>query len=377
METIQINKYDQKDKLGNFYVIDNVDTAASRYTTNTLLVHGVWARYDENGTPITTISKGTSKDTYIASTIQKMAYQGNLAVSISGARWSGNIGGNEGFSELTTNSDAEVYGATSYPTTESTGSMKNYLQFLIDNFPKNITTETKASERNYIFARSDGGYNFNVMINRKMIVSANDDVVVSGKNNGVACIYSNSTSKIENSYNAYSDYKKQVKAGSNPSISSYCHTSLSSANAVNGEAGTYWPVILNVEYEVCSEVVPEGQWTLKYDKNTTDTVKNTPDDVTVPVDKEVIIEEGPNREGYVFKQWCTDPKGEYGCLNPGDMLIEDKPTTITLYAQWGATGVGEQEKTGIVSYIIGFVAVGIIAGTIYLVSKKKNLFKQI
>ena len=87
----------------------------------------------------------------------------------------------------------------------------------------------------------------------------------------------------------------------------------------------------------------------------------------------------PSRSGYVFKGWCE--KGNDKCSNPyqaGDTITSPTTSqTITLLAQWAKGDSTNNPPTGVVSYIIGFAAVGMVAGGIYLISKKKNLFKQI
>ena len=83
-------------------------------------------------------------------------------------------------------------------------------------------------------------------------------------------------------------------------------------------------------------------------------------------DKNIVKLENENKDG----------SGD--CYNPGDKIESPDKTEIKeLFADWGKLDTEENKKTGVVSYIIGFMAVGIVAGGIYLISKKKNLFKQI
>lgn len=139
----------------------------------------------------------------------------------------------------------------------------------------------------------------------------------------------------------------------------------------------YWPVVLNVEYQTC-EVT--DQWAVEYDDNVDDTsVTNLPSTQTATVGTDIKIStDKPSRSGYVFKKWCETSNGSGTCYNAGDTITSpSSATTVKLYAQWGESGAANNEKTGVVSYIIGFAAVGVVAGSIYLISKKKNLFKQI
>ena len=102
-----------------------------------------------------------------------------------------------------------------------------------------------------------------------------------------------------------------------------------------------------------------------------------PENVYAKINDEITIAEGPTREGYAFKGWCDDKEGKENCYEVGKKYHFDKAGTLTLYAQWADASEGEQKKTGVISYVISFIAIGIIAGTIYLISRKKNLFKQI
>ena len=143
-------------------------------------------------------------------------------------------------------------------------------------------------------------------------------------------------------------------------------------------ASYQWPVVMTVEYETCSTSPTGGTWSLHYDGNYKDP-KNIPAPVTDRrADAEVQLAAGPKRDGSTFKKWCTDKEGKENCY---DAETNFKNTTgaskVTLYAQWGATNGADNKDTGVFSYIISFIAVGAIAGTIYYVSKKKNLFKQI
>ncbi len=147
---------------------------------------------------------------------------------------------------------------------------------------------------------------------------------------------------------------------------------------VLGSDTFYWPVILNVEYEVCTNT--SEQWTLKYDGNTDDnSANNIPEKVQKSVTEDAEIDsKTPTRNGYTFKGWNTEPNGSGETYNAGDKYkTPGKADVIVLYAQWGNASKGEQKPTGVASYIIGFISVGIVAGGIYLIAKKKNLFKQI
>lgn len=151
---------------------------------------------------------------------------------------------------------------------------------------------------------------------------------------------------------------------------------------VLGSSTFYWPAILNVEYEICpTSSNPEGEnWTLKYDLNTDDdTATGKPADQTEKVGASIKVDaKKPKRDGYTFQSWNTEKDGSGTKYNPDDTFKSDGTTeTKYLYAQWGKGGTTDNEKTGVVSYVIGFISVGLVATGIYLVAKKKNLFKQI
>ena len=80
----------------------------------------------------------------------------------------------------------------------------------------------------------------------------------------------------------------------------------------------------------------------------------------------------------LLKKWCTDKEGKASCFDAETNFENTTGSSkVTLYAQWGDTNGGDNKDTGVFSYVISFIAIGPIAGTIYYVSKKKNLFKQI
>lgn len=145
------------------------------------------------------------------------------------------------------------------------------------------------------------------------------------------------------------------------------------------EQAYYWPFVLNVEYKVCGAESATKTWDLEYNENTCDDVTNMPSSKSnLELNKETDIDSRkPNCEGYTFKKWCINKDGSGDCYESGDKITSSTPQTITLFAQWGKAGNETQKPTGVVSYVIGFIAVGLVAGGIYLVAKKRNLFKQI
>lgn len=140
----------------------------------------------------------------------------------------------------------------------------------------------------------------------------------------------------------------------------------------------YWPVVLNVEYEVCPTT--SENWTLQYDKNTDDnSVTGMPSSKTKTAGTSIMVDaKKPSRDGYTFQGWNTQKDGKGTSYNPDqEYEYPGKPDTYTLYAQWGKGGTEDNKKTGVMSYVVGFITTGLVASGIYLVAKKKNLFKQI
>ena len=145
----------------------------------------------------------------------------------------------------------------------------------------------------------------------------------------------------------------------------------------------FWPVVLTVEYEVCpddgSSTIPSDKWVLKYDGNVTDTsVANLPSNQTASISEKIEVSKGiPSRDGYKFDGWCLDKKECTTYYKAGDKIASENSKERVLYAQWAPTGTENNNKTGVISYVLGFIGVGIISGAIYFVIKRKNLFKQI
>ena len=206
-----------------------------------------------------------------------------------------------------------------------------------------------------------------------------------------AAVGSVTVNSITNSYTKYktfvstsgavlSDYAMKIDSGSLPtSAADFNNNPTTYGVAFNTGAAYYWPFILTVEYETCSTPSPTGgTWELHYDGNYKDP-KNIPAPVTnIRNGEEVKLAAGPKRDGYTFKKWCTDKEGKASCFDAETNFENTTGSSkVTLYAQWGDTNGADNKDTGVFSYVISFIAVGTIAGTIYYVSKKKNLFKQI
>lgn len=180
-------------------------------------------------------------------------------------------------------------------------------------------------------------------------------------------------SESDDKYYKYSDYTEMGKETPNTSeVDSESDLDILSTDQI------YWPVILNVEYEICSRT--SEQWTLQYDDNVDDnTVTGMPSSKNETIGTDIQIDaKQPSRDGYTFQGWNTQKDGKGTSYKAGDTYKSpSEKTTVTLYAQWGKGGTEDNKKTGVMSYVVGFITTGLVASGIYLVAKKKNLFKQI
>lgn len=198
---------------------------------------------------------------------------------------------------------------------------------------------------------------------------------------GYKCTGSNCTIDGSQKTTGYWIWKDYTKLDSNKDSNTGDYSETNEPDILSTDQ-IYWPVVLNVEYEVCpTSSNPDAEkWTLKYDLNTNDdTATNKPNSQTADVGTSIIVDaKKPSRDGYTFQSWNTEKDGSGKKYNPENEYKSDGTTeTKILYAQWAKSGTTNNEKTGVVSYVIGFISVGVVAAGIYFVAKKKNLFKQI
>lgn len=321
------------------------------------VLHGKWAKKDENSTPSTWNNIPPEGTEFEKVVVQNLV---DANVTINSAQYSGSR-----FSDY------------SYTGTD---------------LKKFFTELTSSDNSNFIYKDGNEKY-FALGILRKF--SDSDISALDTKTFGQKCVSGNAycSDITEGSYYAFSEsassvsksYSAYKKALNDPDASEEgtdYHTVEVSSNDIDVDTGKsyYWPAVLTVEYEVCTNT--SEKWTLKYDGNTDDnsatnlpqpdTIKNIPVGTGREVDAKT-----PSRSGYTFKGWNTEKDGTGTWYKAGQEVKSDVADVITLFAQWGDTSKGEQKSTGVASYIIGFISVGIVAGGIYLIAKKKNLFKQI
>ena len=317
------------DFAGYLFTQQDVD----KYEDVTTLVHAYWGKYDENGRPIETDWQGTAASLTGAtnSTLQK---KGGMV-----------------FSKDNVTVMPAVYEDSAFSTSSETDLIKYFERMANDEeetyIPLQITRKFTSAQ-----------------LNKKYGVKLADN-----------------TYKIYGSNGSYSDYTSCtnlntcLNAGTNVDVLTH-EGGIEQTNEVH----YYWPFILSVEYEVCANNESEKEWTLAYDLNVDDdSASNRPDPETKVLGKSIEVSSTvPKRNGYKFLKWCDDRKGTGTCYKAGDKVESpNEAKTIPLFAQWGSTKEGDPEKTGVISYVIGFISVGLIAGGLYILAKKKNLFRQI
>lgn len=349
--------YAQDINIGSVFIKDNSHKGGT-YVDNAIIFHGVWSSFDKDGKPT---NESYDDVDYIYGedySLQKIFASKNKA-NLMSAR--------VGTAVLTTSSRGYKFGTSAY-----TELGRNYFQDMIDDKWDNISVSSA-----YIPLSINRTINYSSSVSSTLndfiygYVDEDNKVYVfteTGKNN---------INEINDSYTALKEYLANPTGTASTHVVSNDSWTESVLDFNTGKA-YYWPVVLTVEYESCTTT---GQWALEYDDNVDDTsVTNLPKTQTEPLGKDIKIStDKPSRSGYAFRGWCES--GNDKCSNPyqpGDTYKSpSSSTTIKLIAQWAEEGPGDQKKYGVMSYILGFAAVGIVAGGIYLVSKKKNLFKQI
>lgn len=385
------DRYDYDQLLNATYGKEFVMEDIGIYTTDTILVHGRWAQLDENGTERSEWGY-INKNDGIDKSMQKI---NNLAqimsnVTISGAKYS-----NDSFTDASSSDDLKTF-------------IKKALNDEYDESP--------------LWEDNNRNTNISFKINRTLRENDLNTLIFGYVENNVTYVFTEVASTdtgtkdtaIEKNAidNSYSAFKAWAESSATDRDNKYIRKYTGNTNILDintKEVGNlYWPVVLNVEYTACplnkstvtttpvtttpvtttpvtttpaKDEKPVGKWALDYDKNVSDnSVKNIPaKSAEVDLGNEITVDSTkPTREGYIFDGWCENKNGSGTCYQPGDKVASPKEsTTKILFANWDQEGTEDNKKTGVVSYIVGFAAVGVVAGGIYLISKKKNLFKQI
>lgn len=348
--------YSEKDDKTLTNKIGNYETVEAGNTNYVTVLHGSWAAKRDSGViKDAGWYKGDDLSSFKRDIFQTKA-NGKLnfdssSVLFNGARYSG-----DDFSGL---------GSLKNKYTD----LKSYFEAVANRTDEDLNT-TKA----------DITY-FSVEIKRKFSTDALNKLHFGYKCDGSSCtkgykVYTTaqpSEKKITDSYTAFVKFEENGASEGN-----YVIDVEQSDIDIDTSISTYWPVMLNIEYKVCSTT--SEQWTLQYDKNTDDNnVTGMPSSKTETAGTSIMVDaKKPSRDGYTFQGWNTQKDGKGTSYNP-DQKYEypGKPDTYTLFAQWGKGGTEDQKKTGVMSYVVGFITTGLVASGIYIVAKKKNLFKQI
>lgn len=351
--------YKDANKLGAALIKDST-LFSGNYTDNTILLHGTWSSYDADGRPILSKWEGVTggKDYSIQDILSQEDLE-KFDVTINAAKFYDN---EFVYANTTANADYLQSVVNNGVNLWKDGNNNQYIPLSITRTIDLTKVEIETMLNKYIFGYNDG-----------------DTIYVFTQKD------TTDLSTINDSYSTLKAFLRFKKDNSNPTaeqIAAYTATSSSWDEEkldFNLYKSYYWPVVFSVEYKSCSTV--SGQWVLKYDDNVPDTsVTNMPElsqkeALGTPI---VVSSTIPSRKNYKFTGWCETEKGSGSCYTAGKSVPSpNEPKTITLFAQWAEEGPGDQKKYGVMSYVLGFVAVGIVAGGIYLISKKKNLFKQI
>lgn len=347
--------YSEKDDKTLTNKIGNYETVEAGNTNYVTVLHGSWAAERDKGVTDAGWYKGDDLSSFKSDIFQTKA-NGKLnfdssSVLFSGARYSG-----DDFSGL---------GSLKNKYTD----LKSYFEAVANRTDEDLNT-----------TKDDITY-FAVEIKRKFSTDALNKLHFGYECDGNGCtkgykVYTTTQpdeKKITDSYTAFVKYEENGASEGN-----YVIDVEQSDIDIDTSISTYWPVMLNIEYKVCSTT--SEQWTLQYDKNTDDNnVTGMPSSKTETAGASIMVDtQKPSRDGYTFQGWNTQKDGKGTSYNPDqEYKYPGKPDTYTLFAQWGKGGTEDQKKTGVMSYVVGFITTGLVASGIYLVAKKKNLFKQI
>lgn len=351
----------------------------SEYKSITAFLHGYWNKEGE-----TTENAGWKIEDN-ANTFVNQTIQGNLinANKIDKLNLSVKVGG-----AVYNEQDKSFSGAGAYTT-----DVVQFLQTIVDDVNSNDNNSEKSG---YIYKDENGKTYLNFRINREMDKKQYNNFNFGDKKQ--LYVWSTSADKITESYKALENYMANESVHSQAGDGNLCASSNTSCYKIgtidskkitesdidfDATEGYLWPVIYNIKYSICqtSSTGTTGKWSLTYKEGVEDTttVTNMPNPKTVSetVGTDITVSDTkPSREGFAFNGWKLCNGND--TYKAGDKVKNSEAdVNVELCAQWGEEGTEENKGTGVISYVIGFAAVGLVAGAIYLVSKKKNFFKQI
>lgn len=380
-------QYNDRNQNGKIFTSSN----DYKYSTNTILLHGRWGRLDQYGNV-------TSNDITSWGSIEKGF---NYSMQT--------VGGSDLIDEMNVEIDGAVFADDAFSDKHTTN-LTDYFNSIINKQIDENPVWTDSLQRKFIPLKITrtindiselNNYKYGFKTNDKYYVYSETDTTTvdkATKSYDAMRNYLTEERKVQLNEVTENKYKTNIKE-----ISKDEYEKLDFIYSIEDNDGDwesvvyYWPFVLNVEYTVCpvennvepepenpedpGDSVPVGEWKVNYNANVKDvtTVTNMPKNQSADVGTDITLNSSkPSRDGYTFKAWCENKDGSGECYNAGDTIKSPEKTEIKeLYADWGKLDTEENKKTGVVSYIIGFMSVGIVAGGIYLISKKKNLFKQI
>jgi len=341
------------------------------FETITTLVHGRWAREDgfvdeeevENSVWKPFKSESNFKNATIQNAIANSDENVTLLSKFGGASYNRNT---YTFEALTNNYNRDA---------------KAFINQVITDYNDGITNTISFNER-YLVSESNVMY-FNMNIDRRISKSDLEKLNYGYVENGVYKIikHVNGNADVTNSYEAMLEWKKnQCTEGSK------CTVTTAGTNEhidIDVTKTYYWPAMYNVEYSIC-KTSDVKEWTLTYDRGVSSeeavnvTNMPNPERVTGLTGTTVTLSSTkPERKDYVFKSWCTEKDGKGTCIEAGKVFENKEMIDDIVYAYWVKPGTENNEKQGVMSYVIGFIGVGIITSGLYFIINKKNLFKQI
>jgi len=341
------------------------------YETVTTLVHGKWAEANEAG--IGEVPKEEELEAALwkpfrdltnfkTSTIQDAISNSGEDVTILSRFGGASYNRNENAFSVST-----TYGSDA----------KAFIQQVMLDYNNGIYN-TPSIKDNYLVRENNVIY-FNLNIDRRITEADLKKLtfgVVEGNTNKIISP-ATGQDEVTNSYEAMLEWKDN---GFSCPSGSKC--TLTDGNFdINANGTYYWPSMYNVEYDICKPISASAKWSLTYDSSVTDdSVKNMPNPTKVSdlTDNKVKLSDTkPERTGYVFKGWCTEKDGKGTCKQPGEEMPNADKIDMIVHAFWLEEGTKDPDKYGVMSYVIAFSVVGIIAAGLYYSINKKNIFKQI
>jgi len=385
-------QYNDRNQNGKIFTSSN----DYKYSTNTILLHGRWGRLDQYGnvTSNDITSWGSIEEgfNYSMQTVGGTDLIDEMNVEIDGA-----VFVNDAFSNKHTTNLADYFNSIINKEIDENPVWTDSLQRKFIPLKITRTIDNMSVLNDYTYGYKTIGEDSRI---KYYVYSETDTTTVDKATKSYDAMrdYLTEARKIQLGEATENKYENNIKE-----ISKNEYENLDFIYSITDNDGDwegvvyYWPFVLNVEYTVCpvsneetptpenpedpGDQVPVGEWSVKYNANVKDvtTVTNMPKNQPADIGTDITLDsKKPSRDDYTFKGWCKNKDGSGGCYNPGDKIESpEKTEIIELFADWGKTDTENPGKWGVMSYIIGFISVGLVAGGIYLISKKKNLFKQI